>query len=628
MDQFASDTGPQFKLIYAYASDQPDRFAALQDKLQASVSLLTRYMAGQSGGAKTVRFDLGTSCGPEYVDIQTVALPNPQSYYIVSGAPNFTRLDADVRGVVGQDPSSRRNLLVYADALRGTDGVSGSGQRYTIPGVADVPDASNPHNAGNLVSVAWGTASLPTGAYVQPATLMHELSHNLGAVQASAPHTTDPTDGGHCTDEQDLMCYADGGPVNTLTYTCDYRSGQTIDETYDCGRDDYFDPAPAPGSYLDTHWNVYNSEHLVSCSDPEAGVSCGDADTTDPSTRRAAPGTGWYTAPGYSVAVSGTDTESGVDRIQWRVDGGGVSDAGDGDDDRGLDLRHAHARDPRGRRGGQRLGVARRTVKVDPDLPNDSTDSGTGLARRSPTSVSVTATDPTSGIDHVEWQLDGGIVKTGANAQQRLDRGRRRAHAAHPRGRRRRQRLGLARPHGPHRHRHAAPTPPPRPAAGRPRPLGVTVTGSDAPLRHRTVTYSVDGGAPVNGSSPAIVDVSGDGDAHARHASHRRRRQQDRLEDQHRQHRHDGAGQPDPGSDGAWRTTDYAVMVPGADAGSGLNEVQWRVDAGAVTSGASPLQAIVDRQRHAHARDPRGRRRRQRLGLALRARATSTASRP
>ena len=167
VDQFSSPTGPQCKLVYAYASDQTDRFAQAADKLQASVLLLTRYMAGQSGGAKTVRFDLGTSCGPQYADIQKVALPNPKSYYVLSGAPNFTRLRGDIRAATGldADPTSRRDVIVYADALRGTDGISGTGERWIVPGVADVPDASNPHNAGNLLSVAWGpdtTRAAPT----------------------------------------------------------------------------------------------------------------------------------------------------------------------------------------------------------------------------------------------------------------------------------------------------------------------------------------------------------------------------------------------------------------------------------------------------------------------------------
>ena len=50
-----------------------------------------------------MRFDLGTSCGPQYADIQKVALPNPKSYYVLSGAPNFTRLRADIRAATGLD---------------------------------------------------------------------------------------------------------------------------------------------------------------------------------------------------------------------------------------------------------------------------------------------------------------------------------------------------------------------------------------------------------------------------------------------------------------------------------------------------------------------------------------------
>jgi hypothetical protein len=148
VDDVYLDTDQQVKLVYAYPSDQPDRFDAIKDKVQASVSLMTRYMAGQSGGAKTVRFDLGTSCGPGNADIQTVALPQPTSYYVNGGSPDFTKLNNDVRAAVALAPGSRRNLLVYADALRGTDGIAGQGMRYTAPGVGDVPHPTNSPSPG------------------------------------------------------------------------------------------------------------------------------------------------------------------------------------------------------------------------------------------------------------------------------------------------------------------------------------------------------------------------------------------------------------------------------------------------------------------------------------------------
>ena len=71
----------QFKVVYAYASDRANRFAAWMDALQADVSLISRFMGAQSGGRKAPRFDMGTNCGPDYVDIQVVALPGARATY-------------------------------------------------------------------------------------------------------------------------------------------------------------------------------------------------------------------------------------------------------------------------------------------------------------------------------------------------------------------------------------------------------------------------------------------------------------------------------------------------------------------------------------------------------------------
>lgn len=87
----------------------------------------------------------------------------------------------------------------------------------------------------------------------------HELGHNLGAVQQSAPHSTG---GSHCTDGYDAMCY-DDGTVGSGGY------GETVcpDElsyfALDCNNDDYFSPAPAPGSHLASRWNIRDNEWLL-----------------------------------------------------------------------------------------------------------------------------------------------------------------------------------------------------------------------------------------------------------------------------------------------------------------------------------------------------------------------------
>ena len=73
---------PRFKFVYAHATDRPDRFAEWADALQSNVALIQRFMASQSGGAKAVRIDMGTSCGSQFVDLQVVHLAGPRSNYV------------------------------------------------------------------------------------------------------------------------------------------------------------------------------------------------------------------------------------------------------------------------------------------------------------------------------------------------------------------------------------------------------------------------------------------------------------------------------------------------------------------------------------------------------------------
>ena len=101
-DDTAHDTlpasSPRFKLVYAHPADRPDRFDGWRDALQGNVALIQRFLASQSGGAKALRVDMGTSCGPQFVDIQVVHLSGPRSQYV----DNFSAIVREVEPRLGQ----------------------------------------------------------------------------------------------------------------------------------------------------------------------------------------------------------------------------------------------------------------------------------------------------------------------------------------------------------------------------------------------------------------------------------------------------------------------------------------------------------------------------------------------
>jgi hypothetical protein len=92
-------------------------------------------------------------------------------------------------------------------------------------------DRPGPENLNNSVP-AWAVLWSNCWFGQTPA---HEISHTLGAVQLSAPFSDASY---HCFDPK-------------------HRGG-----VYECGQENYYDPNPAPGSYLATHWNIANSRFL------------------------------------------------------------------------------------------------------------------------------------------------------------------------------------------------------------------------------------------------------------------------------------------------------------------------------------------------------------------------------
>jgi hypothetical protein len=269
-------SAPQFKLVYARAGDQPDRFSGWQDALQANVALIQRFLGGQGGGTKALRFDMGTRCGPQYVDVASITLPRPRSAYV----DQFDAIAGDVRRALGP-PAGTRNVAILADGMTGSGAEYGLGQ-LMLGGTADAPGAGNVHNRGGFASVLFSRDGDPApGADPRgwwPEGLLHEMTHNLGGVQWSAPHSTQPPGQvqpqyGHCWQGADVMCYVeDAGAAHAMRADCPRLPG-AIPQAFDCGRDDYFNPAPPPGSYLATHWNTYDSAFLASCA--ELAPACG-----------------------------------------------------------------------------------------------------------------------------------------------------------------------------------------------------------------------------------------------------------------------------------------------------------------------------------------------------------------
>src|SRR5215217_2928373 len=260
---------PRFKVVYAHPADRADRFAGWRDAIQANVALVQRFLASQSGGKKALRFDMGTRCGRQYVDLQVVHLSGPRSRYV----DDFSAIVNEAETRIGPSDAPR-NLVVYADTLNGVGYDYGLGENV-LGSYGERPGPDNVHNRGGFASVLFSRdGQVVPGAGARgwwPEGMLHEITHNLGGVQWSAPHSTQPPGlrdprYGHCWQGADVMCYVeDGGAAHALRNDCP-RIGGAIPQVYDCGRDDYFNPRPPAGSHLATHWNVYDNVFLAPCA--------------------------------------------------------------------------------------------------------------------------------------------------------------------------------------------------------------------------------------------------------------------------------------------------------------------------------------------------------------------------
>jgi len=227
-------SGPRVELLYVHATGVPDRYAAVFDELHAiaaGADAVFNRSAQETGATRHLRFAVTGSCRPVIHDVAVPATGDDAFSDTIAAvrAAGFTRVD--------------RKYVMFVDS-----GV--------YCGIATMPPDSRPWS-NNLSLFGTGYARVDRGCW-SPHVTAHEILHELGGVHDGAPHSSGA---GHCYDEDDVMCYADGGPYfsngGALTYPC-----TTSESRLDCGHDDYYLAGDATGGYLLDHWNTAQSAFL------------------------------------------------------------------------------------------------------------------------------------------------------------------------------------------------------------------------------------------------------------------------------------------------------------------------------------------------------------------------------
>ena len=214
-------------VLVAHLTSAPDRISELRPGVQAHFRRMNWLLNADSlaSGGPTADYKVACDTNGE-IRVDSFATPTAAFEDVVRSAKaaGFDRPNAD--------------YTIFFDGL-GPGGGCGIGS-YRID---ERLVASNASNTGGGYGITYQPCWFGT-------TPMHENGHNQGAVQYSAPQGTGA--GGHCNEGHDVLCYApDGGDRNqSHTIGCADRVH------FDCGANDYFDSAPEPGEYLETHWNL------------------------------------------------------------------------------------------------------------------------------------------------------------------------------------------------------------------------------------------------------------------------------------------------------------------------------------------------------------------------------------
>jgi hypothetical protein len=240
--------GRRVQLLYLHdgtgslARERP-AFEAIARRIEGTFLTSAR----EGGGERLVRFVTDADCRLSILEM--VASPNARSSF-----------DAMVNELASAGLNRRDRIYhAWVDA-----------NAYCGIGTVYPDDRTAPNN--NEAYAQYSRSDRQCWNYAEA----HEITHNLGGVQNSAPNSTG---GLHSRDEHDVMSYPDGAPRGQMIqpFPCPEAA---LEDRLDCRDDDYFSVNPLGGSYLATHWNVANASALSRI----AGTTSSTSSTTSTST--------------------------------------------------------------------------------------------------------------------------------------------------------------------------------------------------------------------------------------------------------------------------------------------------------------------------------------------------------
>jgi hypothetical protein len=302
-------SGKRVEVIYAVPSDRNNNYAASLPSVRAAVNDADSFLDQSSPDVVGQHYRWLCENGSD-VTVRNVTLIPVDIDGKFSHDDMVRSLENQIALGLGPSDfkSDDRKYLVFVDQIS---------DAYPFGGQGTIFKDDSPNPTTNRHQTVRGYSLINGFGFGSGALAEHELGHNIGAVQVSAPHSSRPpppggVGGWHCFDEFDRMCYPDGGTYFVRGGPLVFNCPGLPDTHFDCGQDDYYNVKPAAGTYLASHWNVSNSDFLTAPIFTCFGVPATIIGTTGKDTLVGTPGDDVIVGLGGNDAIDG---KGGDDRL-------------------------------------------------------------------------------------------------------------------------------------------------------------------------------------------------------------------------------------------------------------------------------------------------------------------------